>query len=116
MTKLWMKQCVHCKKTKLSSEFHKNRTKSDGLHTWCKYCNLRKSRYTFERTQLFTIVVDGETVTARACKQCEDIKPLIKFESNGRGGKKARCMKCVRERKRRSKAMKRTLANDEGAA
>ncbi|PGO63106.1 hypothetical protein CN980_28230 [Bacillus cereus] len=111
-----MKRCTHCKKTKLSSEFHKNRTNPDGLHTWCKYCNLRESRYTFEHTPLVTIVLDDEKVTARACKRCGEVKPLTSFESNGRGGKKARCMPCIREVKKRSKAMKQALEGEEGAA
>ncbi|PGM50475.1 hypothetical protein [Bacillus thuringiensis] len=101
-----MKKCANCKAIKLRSQFHKNKTKHDGLNSWCIYCNLRESRYTFERTPLVTIELDGEQVTARACKKCEEVKPLSAFESNGRGGKKARCMPCVRESKRRNRAVK----------
>lgn len=33
-----MKFCTGCKKTKSVSEFHKNKSKKDGLHCWCKVC------------------------------------------------------------------------------
>lgn len=32
------KTCTNCKETLPFSSFHKNRTKSDGRESWCKYC------------------------------------------------------------------------------
>ncbi len=32
------KRCARCKKSKNTSEFHKNRAKPDGLHHYCKQC------------------------------------------------------------------------------
>ena len=32
------KQCTKCKQTLPLSEFHKNRSTKDGLHSWCKSC------------------------------------------------------------------------------
>ena len=38
-----MKECTKCKATKDVSEFHKNKTRPDGLEYWCKSC--KKARY-----------------------------------------------------------------------
>lgn len=32
------KRCPRCGETKPTSEFHRNRSKADGLHDWCKPC------------------------------------------------------------------------------
>jgi hypothetical protein len=35
-----MKKCTKCKLNKERSEFHKNKTKRDGLQSWCKVCKI----------------------------------------------------------------------------
>jgi len=39
-----MKQCSRCKETKPKSEFGKNKSKSDGLHSYCNICNVEYSK------------------------------------------------------------------------
>lgn len=34
-----MRICPRCKTNKANSNFHKNRAKANGLHSWCKDCN-----------------------------------------------------------------------------
>ena len=38
------KRCSHCKEIKPTSEFHKNRSTSDGLSGWCKSCNIATAK------------------------------------------------------------------------
>ena len=39
-----LKVCSICKQEKLLSEFNKNKTRSDGLQTFCRDCNKEKSK------------------------------------------------------------------------
>lgn len=39
-----IKKCVLCQETKPISEFHKNSRSKDGLHSYCKTCNMLKAR------------------------------------------------------------------------
>ena len=37
------KRCCKCKQAKLLSDFHRNRSNKDSLHTVCKPCNIKQS-------------------------------------------------------------------------
>ena len=39
-----MKKCSKCKKEKELTEFYKDKSKKDGLKSWCKECHLEDSR------------------------------------------------------------------------
>lgn len=39
-----MKQCSRCRETKPTSEFHKDKGRSDGLSGWCKPCRIKSIR------------------------------------------------------------------------
>jgi len=39
-----MKQCSKCKNWKKNSEFHKNKSKKDGLQCYCKKCQSKRDR------------------------------------------------------------------------
>lgn len=38
------KVCPHCMQSKLLGEFHKNKSRQDGVHSWCKKCVLADAR------------------------------------------------------------------------
>jgi len=38
------KVCPKCKEKKLISEFHKDKSKSSGLHSWCKICKNKSTK------------------------------------------------------------------------
>lgn len=44
-----MKKCGKCGETKARSEFHKNRTKKDGLRNMCKDCSTGYQRQYYKR-------------------------------------------------------------------
>ena len=39
-----MKWCNGCEQTKLESDYHRDSTKNDGLHSWCKKCRAISQR------------------------------------------------------------------------
>ena len=44
-----MKRCSHCETEKPPEAFYRDRTRSDGLFSWCKDCHKADYRATFER-------------------------------------------------------------------
>lgn len=38
------KQCYQCKQTKTIDEFNKNKTTTDGLHSYCRKCQLKNNK------------------------------------------------------------------------
>jgi len=49
-----MKQCPQCKETLSTSSFPKNRSRGDGLGSYCKVCKNKQSRYTSQEYHLRT--------------------------------------------------------------
>lgn len=85
-----MKKCSKCLKFKPTSDFHKDKTKPDGLYNSCKHC-VKMTR-------------NGETILnlsddMRKCKKCLEIKHMNRF---GFREKKRRnvCKKCCAKYKK----------------
>lgn len=49
------KLCYKCKKDKPLSEFHKNKTKSDGVHSCCKQCQREYTRKHYEHNKQYYV-------------------------------------------------------------
>jgi hypothetical protein len=43
------KKCSKCGEVKLASEFHKNKSRKDGLHHYCKVCANKKKRLFYSK-------------------------------------------------------------------
>lgn len=65
-----MKQCSICKQEKDLSNFHLNKTNSDGLDKRCKLCRKEKARDQYEKDPIKTLL---------KCKKSECIKKDISF-------------------------------------
>ncbi|MEK4839996.1 hypothetical protein [Bacillus sp. FSL L8-0152] len=102
------KQCTYCKKSKDLDQFHHCEGNPDGLQYRCKPCN-NHTKNTNRRVLIVPLEIGGETIDHRYCKDCEELKPLDRFNRNGRGGKKTLCKPCDRLKQRKSRAVKRAL-------
>lgn len=96
-----MKICSKCKKEKLISEFHKNKSKKDGFSIWCKDCNLtdsvnRQKKYIKEYEQ--NIQDSYKYLESKFCSICKTEKSIKEFgkDSHQKTGLKNHCLDCDR--------------------
>lgn len=95
------KMCTGCMKTKPLQEFNKSSDGSvGGKQSKCKQCKSEwfKNNYkpSDKITRLSEMVVNGETVLAKVCTVCKELKPLVEYSNvnNGVGGKLSKCKEC----------------------
>lgn len=76
------KVCSICKKEKDTSEFHKHKGHSDGLHTMCKECRGCKKK----------VITEGRKI----CSKCNRNLPIEEFNNQRMGylGKRSYCRRC----------------------
>ncbi len=69
------KRCAKCGQEKLTSEFHVNAARKDGLCNWCKACRNKTDR----RRPHYP----GDTVRTKTCRKCGLVKPRAAFSRDG---------------------------------
>lgn len=99
------KFCIGCGVWGSVDKFYKNKSRSDGLNTYCKLCVKQisrkhradkgipeRKRFTFEESFR---VVDG--IKEKRCTECDNWKSLISFNKNkqGRNGLSSQCKECL---------------------
>lgn len=93
-----MKTCKICNETKPLTEFHKDKSKADGLNFYCKPCHIAKQKEYMKRPPKGLIPrqwnKDGKT-----CSRCKEIKPVTEFHksTNYYDGLDKRCKQCSYE-------------------
>ena len=97
------KFCRDCSTDKPTSDFSRNRAKSDGLQDYCKGCFLVRARRVRERRRagLIPVVVPA----SKTCTACLIEKPASEFSRNATlpTGLYWFCKACTAERARRRK-------------
>ena len=86
------KTCIQCKESKPISEFHQNRRNADGLHSYCKVCNIEKSKAHIQRekerkSQTRALIKQewaAHTISEKVCLACKVKKPAAEFYLNSR--------------------------------
>lgn len=93
------KRCPHCGKTKLLSEFHKNRTSPDGHMSWCRACHNEDER---QRRANYAQGINRITKTTKRCPHCRETKPAGEFHKNknSQDGLTTWCKTCRNEKRR----------------
>ncbi len=120
------KICCKCKQTKPLSEFHLNRRNADGLHAYCKVCNIaqtrernqrekeRKSQNREQARQKWA----ANTISEKVCPACNVKKSATEFYPSARraDGLLPYCRECnkaiIKERKARLGELSRALKAD----
>ena len=71
------KKCCTCKQEKSFSEFHRNKSLSDGYTRRCKACvsDFRMSAYRRIEVPSPETVIDGH----KRCRRCYEVRPLTDF-------------------------------------
>lgn len=89
-----MKTCPTCGETKPFTEFHKDRSKRDGLNLYCKPCMIAKQRTFAKRPPRHA---DPEGM--KTCQRCKSLKPLADFHRSTlhHDGFDRRCKTCTNE-------------------
>lgn len=86
------KVCAACKLTKLVEEFHKDRSKKDGLNLYCKPCTIAKQK-------VFQMRPPRETLPGgqKRCQHCKEIKTPAEFfaDASYHDGLSRRCKPCA---------------------
>jgi len=85
-----MKKCSKCKEFKKSNEFYKNSYNKDGLQSWCKECQYKRTNYYKIRWEIllrdnFTCQYCGRTPQDGAKLRVDHIIPKSKdgdFDKN----------------------------------
>jgi hypothetical protein len=88
-----VRTCPRCKTEKPSSEFSKNKTRSDGLNSCCKVCDAKSKALSSEKNKARQHVTIPEFKT---CPKCGLEKPSFDFSFAKRvkDGLKGICKKC----------------------
>ena len=89
------KICAKCKEEKDISEFHHNKSRKDGLQSYCISCRSHKSEEVREQE------AERESLYAKGmqrCTKCNRILSLNHFKKDGHGwrGIKCVCKECIR--------------------
>jgi len=96
-----MKVCVHCGQKKNLSEFHADRSQSDGVRTTCKECSKEYSRLrNLSKTTGQGFVWNTKKIVPngyKRCGSCDQVKTLDEFGARERtqDGKRYSCKECV---------------------
>lgn len=74
------KRCYHCKEIYSYDEFQKNRSKLDGLSTYCVYCTplIKKKRVSKENNKLNSKIAINKD-EKRKCTSCHEVKLITEF-------------------------------------
>lgn len=91
MKRLVMKICTRCKIEQNPSEFHKNNSRPDKLHYWCKSCVREKRREREGSIPQQRFVAPEGT---RRCSYCEKYQPIDLFPPSTLNGKYYVCIPC----------------------
>lgn len=85
------KTCPTCGKAKPLEQFHKDKSKADGLCTYCKPCMITRQREYAMRPSR-TTAPDG----LKRCQGCKETKPNAEFHKSSReyDGLNRRCKNC----------------------
>jgi hypothetical protein len=101
-----VKQCCKCSKEKNVEDYHKDKTKKDGLASYCKTCSseYKKARKTFLETHRIEnpIVENSDTIEFKKCSKCYEEKPLSDFgaDKSAVSGLRVSCKACNNERRK----------------
>lgn len=89
-----MKTCKTCGETKPFDQFHKDRSKSDGLNFYCKPCVIAKQKEYATRPPRHQ---DPEGL--KTCQRCKTVKPVTDFNNERKrfDGLSRRCRTCDSE-------------------
>ncbi len=113
-----MKRCSKCKKWKDESEFGKDSRLRDGMSSWCRECNRKKSLkryrkdgktvkryYTYEEVHR---VVDG--VKEKRCRRCQKWKAESDFYKRRwhKDGLAVWCKECANKATDKARKKRRT--------
>lgn len=100
-----MKRCGKCRETKPTASFHRNRSKHDGYHDWCKPCakeRLRQYKQT-EKGQAavarYETSIKGRKTKRRYSQSGPAIEAIRKYQQSARG--KAACARSDRRKRLR---------------
>lgn len=87
-----MKHCKACGLEKPTTEFHKDRSKTDGLNFYCKPCARERTNRFASRPPRVQTAPEG----FKRCPRCEQRKPLEEFHAsqNSFDGKAKVCKQC----------------------
>jgi hypothetical protein len=85
------KKCYQCNTTKASSEFCKNKTRSDGLHYVCKECQIKAAHVRIKRVRANQVIPDS-----KVCYTCKSEKSASEFNKDSRSpdGLQYNCRGC----------------------
>lgn len=86
-----MKLCKTCGETKPFDQFHKDRSKADGLNFYCKPCMIAK-QHEYAARPPRRVDPEGQ----RTCDHCKTLKPLADYYADARrfDGLSRRCKTC----------------------
>lgn len=92
------KQCIKCKVVKPAAEFHRDRTRADGLFPYCKRCHYRKPALYDRKLEKDEIAARNESLGLRLCNKCGVWKSRVEFNRSrlGKFGLESRCRSCKR--------------------
>jgi len=93
------KYCPECKEILPFNCFSEDKSRKDGLYSWCKKCKAKAicARYEKNRQR-----VHVEIPTEKSCSKCGEIYPSEQFRKNKsmKDGLEGQCKKCMTEVKR----------------
>lgn len=94
-----MKTCKTCGETKALDQFHKDRSKSDGLNLYCKPCTITKQKHLHETAISRPSKGDAKDGLKR-CPTCDSTKPVSEFGAHTKryDGLQPSCKDCTRAR------------------
>ena len=85
-----LKYCPVCERFLDKSEFHKNKSKSDGLNYCCKECKSKKSKILNDSKPIY----EGNpylNTSSRYCPSCKQYLPRTEFDLNRRDPEGLQC-------------------------
>jgi hypothetical protein len=95
-----LKRCSRCHETKELTEFHHDRSRSDGLSSKCKKCEYECRQVRYERLPNRTPEKIPD-VDSKACSKCDEVKPVADFyaSTRNRDGYSCHCKLCIKKQK-----------------
>lgn len=93
-----MKTCKICDITKPLTEFHKDKSKVDGLNFYCKPCHIKKQKEYMKKGPK-NLVPRQWNKDGKKCSRCKEVKPITEFHKSTLryDGLDNRCKKCSYE-------------------
>ena len=67
-------KCYDCKETKLKTEFHKQKSKKQGINSYCKACSAKRHRYRKYGDCVNGSILDLLVRAETGCMICGEIK------------------------------------------